>query len=907
MRRRRLAALLATALAVTAALACPAVARAADTQVMYRLYNQWSGEHLYTADANERDALAELGWTKEGEGWIAPTKSSAPVYRLYNPYVPAGDHHYTTDRNEYDELGKIGWHKEGIGWYSDDDKGVELYRLYNPYATTGTHHYTEDENERDALVKIGWRYEGTAWYGVDAGSSGGSNGYEYVLRSGVALLEDYTPTGDTSFKVPSSQSDLKVGDKIVLEATEENPFGAAGTVTAVTKNSDGTVSVTFKQATDPSEVFYSLEATQWDVAIDSSMAEVEGAVSGAGGVSAEDSWSPSGGAIGDGFNIKLDNNGSYVKGNFSVKPTIGYDVKWTLFGGLERCELELEGDASINAQAHVQNKNAGKDVKILEAKVPIAYGFSVDIPLYVHVSLEGDLTASVDYQMDTTVRLDDGKWVSKDNSTFTTELSAAIHMRLGGKVGAELKWLEVQLVDAAVDAGADGTAKTTVRETGLTCSDLSAYAYLGVEVGTDTNYLVKLGWTLDKDLINEKNSPLKLAWHFEDGERVPECTYGKESEVPEGPDEGKPGQGTNPGEDEPSNPVQPGDEIEGERVVKVALGAQTSAAITEDGSLWMWGSNDYGQVGDGTTIDRLIPVKVMDGVSAVSLGANHSAALKSDGTLWTWGSNYFGQLGDGLNTDMHSPICVMSDVTQVSLGWYHSAAIKKDGSLWLWGMNMYGELGNDNYSDDYLPRGSSPTKIMEGVSSVSLGNCTTAAVKSDGSLWVWGNNSVGELGIGSTLGSQSTPVKIMDNVSSASFGYGMSSAIKKDGSLWVWGDNSSGQLGDGTTISRNMPVKVLDGVVSASFTVGSASAVKEDGSLWVWGSNYNGLLGDGTTTDRHLPVKIMEGVITSANGASHTAAIKSDGSLWMWGSNQDGQLGRGDTTASIRPIQISIG
>lgn len=536
MRRRRLAALLAVALAVVAALAGPGVAHAADTQVMYRLYNQWSGEHLYTADAKERDALAGLGWTKEGEGWVAPTKSGTPVYRLYNPYAPQGDHHYTTDREEYDELGRIGWCKEGIGWYSDDDKGVELHRLYNPYATTGTHHYTEDENERDALVKIGWRYEGTAWYGVDAGSSGGANGYDYVLRSGVAQLEDYTPTGDASFKAPSSQGDLEVGNKVVLEATEENPFGAAGTVTDVTKNPDGTVSVTFRQATDPSEIFYSLEATQWDVEIDSSMAEVEGAVSGAGGVSAEDSWTPSGGAIGDGFNIKLDNNGGYVKGNFSVKPTIGYDVKWTLFGGLERCELELEGDASINAQAHVQNKNAGKDVKILEAKVPIAYGFSVDIPLYVHVSLEGDLTASVDYQMATTVRLDDGEWISKDNSTFTTELSAAIHMRLGGKVGAELKWLEVQLVDAAVDAGADGTAKTTVRETGLTCSDLNAYAYLGVEVGTGTNYLVKLGWTLDKDLINEKNSPLKLAWHFEDGERVPECTYGKDGEKPDEPE-----------------------------------------------------------------------------------------------------------------------------------------------------------------------------------------------------------------------------------------------------------------------------------------------------------------------------------------------------------------------------------
>ncbi|HJA29860.1 MAG TPA: hypothetical protein IAA15_09905, partial [Candidatus Olsenella pullicola] len=149
MRRRRLAALLAVAFAVVAALAGPGVARAADTQVMYRLYNQWSGEHLYTASAEERDALAKLGWTREGEGWVAPTKSGTPVYRLYNPYAPQGDHHYTTDREEYDRLAVIGWRQEGVGWYSDDDKGVELHRLFNPYALSCTHHYTASEEERD--------------------------------------------------------------------------------------------------------------------------------------------------------------------------------------------------------------------------------------------------------------------------------------------------------------------------------------------------------------------------------------------------------------------------------------------------------------------------------------------------------------------------------------------------------------------------------------------------------------------------------------------------------------------------------------------------------------------------------------------------------------------------------------
>ena len=159
---RRFAPLLAALLV----LLLPSVARAADTQDMHRLYNRWSGEHHYTADAVERDRLTELGWTYEGVAWTAPVTSNTPVYRLYNPYAPQGDHHYTTDREEYDKLERIGWRKEGVGWYSDDAKGVELHRLFNPYAQSCTHHYTASAGERDALVRIGWRYEGTAWYGV---------------------------------------------------------------------------------------------------------------------------------------------------------------------------------------------------------------------------------------------------------------------------------------------------------------------------------------------------------------------------------------------------------------------------------------------------------------------------------------------------------------------------------------------------------------------------------------------------------------------------------------------------------------------------------------------------------------------------------------------------------------------
>ena len=138
----------------------------ADSFSMHRLYNRWTGEHFYTSDTTEKDNLVKKGWSYEGVGWNAPSTSSKPVYRLYNPYVEGGDHHYTMDADEKDECVKAGWTYEGIGWYSDDNKEVPLYRQYNPFATTGTHNYTANKSENDDLVKEGWKAEGTAWYGI---------------------------------------------------------------------------------------------------------------------------------------------------------------------------------------------------------------------------------------------------------------------------------------------------------------------------------------------------------------------------------------------------------------------------------------------------------------------------------------------------------------------------------------------------------------------------------------------------------------------------------------------------------------------------------------------------------------------------------------------------------------------
>ena len=199
--RRALALCLAASLALVGCLGFAASASAAvvpwetgavfdldELRPMYRLYNQYTGEHLYTASAQERADLVDLGWTAEGVGWVAPevvtgekdaeegTESEsaateyAPVYRLYNPFAPGGDHHYTMSEDEYDNLVEIGWTGEGVAWYSlDSQEGTPLYRLFNPYAKTCTHHYTLDTSERDRLVSLGWKAESVAWYGYPCG------------------------------------------------------------------------------------------------------------------------------------------------------------------------------------------------------------------------------------------------------------------------------------------------------------------------------------------------------------------------------------------------------------------------------------------------------------------------------------------------------------------------------------------------------------------------------------------------------------------------------------------------------------------------------------------------------------------------------------------------------------------
>ena len=313
----------------------------------------------------------------------------------------------------------------------------------------------------------------------------------------------------------------------------------------------------------------------------------------------------------------------------------------------------------------------------------------------------------------------------------------------------------------------------------------------------------------------------------------------KENDTEESPVSGESDQAA-PAENEDSIVIDKEEDLVLKAPVKsVSLGDYHSAAIDRNGNLWLWGENNWGELGDGTTEERHEPIKIMDGAQSASLGLFFSAAIKTDGSLWLWGNDTFGKLGDGSHVTRYEPVKIMDDVKTVSLGEYHSAAIKEDGSLWLWGKNEKGQLGDGSTENRY-----EPVKIMDGVQSVSLGDDYSAAIKEDGSLWLWGNNTSGQLGDDSTE-TRYEPVKIMDGAQTVSLGCWDSAAIKTDDSLWLWGYN--GYFGT----DRSEPEKVMDDVQSVSLGLGYCAVIKADGSLWLCGYNGDGQLGDGSTESHY--------------------------------------------------------
>jgi alpha-tubulin suppressor-like RCC1 family protein len=250
---------------------------------------------------------------------------------------------------------------------------------------------------------------------------------------------------------------------------------------------------------------------------------------------------------------------------------------------------------------------------------------------------------------------------------------------------------------------------------------------------------------------------------------------------------------------------------------QVSCGFSHSAAIKTDGTMWIWGVNSNGALGINDNNTRTTPVTTFAGGAnwkQVSCGNQTTAAIKIDGTLWIWGYNFYGQLGDNTVTDKLTPITTFlggNNWKQVGCGSSHSAAITTTGTLWDWGLNSYGQLGNNTTTNRLTPI----TTFAGGTNwkQVILGNLFTAAIKSDGTLWTWGKNLNGQLGDNTTT-NKTTPVTTFlggTNWKQVGCGAEFMAATKTDGTLWNWGLNGTGQLGVNDIISRSTPVTTIIG------------------------------------------------------------------------------------------------
>ena len=372
-----------------------------------------------------------------------------------------------------------------------------------------------------------------------------------------------------------------------------------------------------------------------------------------------------------------------------------------------------------------------------------------------------------------------------------------------------------------------------------------------------------------------------------------------------------------------------------EEYKSVSAGRQHTCGIHLDGTMWCWGRNRLGQLGDGTGEDRRFPIQVgseSDWVS-VTVGGHHNqgghtCGIRNDGverTLWCWGSNHYGQLGDGgLGDQFHrytpTRIGPATDWVAVVAGDQHTCGIRNDGtrkSLWCWGWNYYGQLGREYCSP--LPI---PTHVETGDDwvDVAAGWSHTCGIMSDGTLWCWGHNYFGQLGDGTT-DERDHPVQVgTDNDWVAVDGGEYHTCGVRDDrtsqTLWCWGRGYNGELGNGTIENKNVPTQVGTDTDWLSVSVGEFHTCgtrgnDTDRSLWCWGLNNSGQLGNGTYGDEansSAPSKVGDenDWIYIAGGDDHTCGIRDNGvekSIYCWGNNQKGQLGVGDESIRSTPSQ----
>jgi len=372
---------------------------------------------------------------------------------------------------------------------------------------------------------------------------------------------------------------------------------------------------------------------------------------------------------------------------------------------------------------------------------------------------------------------------------------------------------------------------------------------------------------------------------------------------------------------------------DGTEPIMVAAGGNFTIALRFDGTVWAWGNNANGRLGNGTVIASNTPVQVrgvggtgyLTNIVAVSAGQDHALALRDDGRVFAWGSGANGRLGNGLLLDSNTPVYVSipggTVIEEISAGTAHSVARTDDGHLFAWGLNTNARLG-----DGTATQRPAPVFVLESagvpftnVAEIAAGGIHTVARRSNGTVWAWGGSADGQVGNGSNTASIGFPAQVLgeggtgtlENIVEISAGTAHTVARASNGTVWAWGNNTSGRLGDGTTTQRTAPVQV-QGITNATQIAAGGEhtiALRSDNTVWAWGANNMGQLGDGNgavgvVSATPVQVEAFGTVSSISAGLSHNAAVRSDAAVWAWGANANGQLGDNTTTARTSPVQV---
>ena len=361
----------------------------------------------------------------------------------------------------------------------------------------------------------------------------------------------------------------------------------------------------------------------------------------------------------------------------------------------------------------------------------------------------------------------------------------------------------------------------------------------------------------------------------------------------------------------------------GSQWVQIAAGSDHNCGIRTGGALWCWGNNGSGQLGIGNEAEQQLPRQVTtpaaSGWASVGgNGGNGTCATRTTGTLWCWGNNESGQLGIGNYTNQSLPRQVTMPAAggwaSVSAGYDHSCATRTDGTLWCWGYDNSGQLGNGNHFGSDQPR-QVTTPAPGGWASVTAGNGFTCATRAGGTLWCWGGSNNGQLGNG-TGSSQDRPRQVTTPApggwASVTGGYFDTCATRAGGTLWCWGNNSYGQLGIGDQPFQYRPRQVATPAPGGWTSVNAGwyhtCATRTGGTVWCWGLSQYGELGIGRRPSQSLPQQVTapgaSGWASLITGRDDSCATRTGGALWCWGNNVYGQIGIGNYTNQFLPQQV---